>query len=375
MAGASAEVPTCPEVTLSAAAHRFFARKADELRRKTESHGQPNASQTAKLLRSLAASVRSTLEWSDCVRVNLRHPDIAVRKIDRAFTSLSWNFEANVPLKKTAPDAAKTARPGRRSNGKRQAVNASVPRNSPPRITKIIDVVETLARFFKDEYPTWLLQSTEGRALVRKNAETRAHSLNPAQPPEPPASVTSKARCSQGEVVSAEKRPPFLVHGSKKGGFPVTKEKRNRGKVVTIIRRVTGDQQLLLKEMKQRLGCGGKLVPTAGAVDADAFDVEIQGDSQDRVRRFLTARGCLKGVSGRNRALAEQKSKQSKGEKTKGTKTAVGDGPKAVVLTMDVQKIKQMKPSQLKQQLKARALSTQGNKKELLKRLLEFSIA
>lgn len=399
-----AESCVSPEVLASAAASRFFADKVEELQRKHAKFGAPGRQQTASLLRSLPPLITRVLKWKDGCRVNLRHPDIAVRKVDRAFTSLCWSYQDNAPL------IAK--------KGKGVVSRA-------PTIAKVIDAMHLLSRFFSEEYPKWLMESKEGMALIaERRAERDAvaaislmdNTANSASqscsggawtgdgdraggammPPVPPAPAAGKyyppANAVGVELGSTSSRPPFLVHGSKKGGFPVMKEKRNRGKVVTIIRRVTGKQQLLLKDLKSKFGCGGKLIPSAGGADDQAFDIEIQGDLQERVKSYLAKRGCIKGVSGAQRAKAEGLTGKSKG-KTRKKNVGVGGGvcsggggssggvksctsSKAVtVLTMDIKKMKAMKPAQLKAQLKARGLTTQGNKKELLKRLLELSIA
>lgn len=331
----------------------FLTKELTEFRLKLNKFGNPNKKQIYKILHALTTNLRYVSKWGSEIRVNLRHPDIAVRSVDRAFTSLSWNFENNSPQGKVG--------------------------SAPPSMIKIIDTLQTLARFFEIDYPKWLTTSKEGKALVssRISAENTVKFLGTMDNDNVATSVPD---CVVKRDVEhyIKKRLPYMVHGSKKGGFPVTKEKRNRGKIVTVIRRVTGDQQLLLKELKTKLGCGGCLVKTHGTVNEEAFDVEIQGDSMDRVKTFLSKRGCLKGVSGTNRAKAEKLSNKKSNKSNK----KIGNDKKICVnqnvpitLTMDAKVIKTMKPSALKIQLKARGLSTQGNRKDLIQRLQQFSIA
>ena len=52
----------------------------------------------------------------------------------------------------------------------------------------------------------------------------------------------------------------FQVGGTKKGGMPVTTEKRPRGKTVTVIGNVKGDKEELIRLLKSRLGCGGHAI-------------------------------------------------------------------------------------------------------------------
>ena len=70
----------------------------------------------------------------------------------------------------------------------------------------------------------------------------------------------------------------WKVPKTRKGGWPLSKERRASGKWVTVISRVEGNRGALLKALKGQLGCGG-------SVSEDR--VEIQGDHQDRVREFL----------------------------------------------------------------------------------------
>ena len=85
---------------------------------------------------------------------------------------------------------------------------------------------------------------------------------------------------------------PFQVGGTKKGGMPVTTEKRPRGKTVTLISNVRGDKGELIQMLKHALGCGGRAV---------AHDkVEIQGDHADAIQGLLLRHvgvGAMRGVA------------------------------------------------------------------------------
>ncbi len=85
----------------------------------------------------------------------------------------------------------------------------------------------------------------------------------------------------------------FQVGGTKKGGMPVTTEKRPRGKTVTVIGNVKGDKAELIRLLKSSLGCGGH------AIGHDR--VEIQGDHASAIQDLLLKHGgsgAMKGVAG-----------------------------------------------------------------------------
>jgi translation initiation factor 1 (eIF-1/SUI1) len=93
--------------------------------------------------------------------------------------------------------------------------------------------------------------------------------------PEAPAPPADKA---------APSKPVFSFHvgRTRKGGYPITLEKRPGGKTMTIIRNVSGDADALLTLLKKRCAAGGK-----------AFDdwVEVQGDHCDKVQTLLKEMG------------------------------------------------------------------------------------
>ncbi|HIA48459.1 MAG TPA: hypothetical protein EYN96_10950 [Candidatus Hydrogenedentes bacterium] len=84
------------------------------------------------------------------------------------------------------------------------------------------------------------------------------------------------------ELVKAEilykRQHPYSVGRTRKGGWPVSKERRAAGKVVTLVGHVSGDTKALLKELQKALGAGGK-------IDGDA--IQLQGDHVETVLQFL----------------------------------------------------------------------------------------
>ena len=82
------------------------------------------------------------------------------------------------------------------------------------------------------------------------------------------------------EAAPTEKAParPYRIAKTRKGGLPVTVEKRARGKVVTVVRNISGDGASLLKDLKRRCGAGG-------VVREDS--IEIQGDHREKVEAYL----------------------------------------------------------------------------------------
>jgi translation initiation factor 1 len=71
---------------------------------------------------------------------------------------------------------------------------------------------------------------------------------------------------------------PYRVAKTRKGRLPIALEKRARGKVVTVVKNISGDSEALLKELKRRCGAGG-------VVRDDS--VEIQGDHRERIDAYI----------------------------------------------------------------------------------------
>lgn len=91
-----------------------------------------------------------------------------------------------------------------------------------------------------------------------------------------PASPTPKAR-PKAEIVKAAPLP-YRVARTRKGGWPLSFEKRAAGKLVTILRNVSGDGKALLKALRKHCATGGVLREDA---------IELQGDHRDKVMAFL----------------------------------------------------------------------------------------
>lgn len=86
----------------------------------------------------------------------------------------------------------------------------------------------------------------------------------PAAPAAPKAEILTEAA--------------FRVQKTKKGGWPVSFEKRAAGKVVTILGGVSGDGEALLKALKKHCATGGHF---------NADQIELQGDHRAKVSAWL----------------------------------------------------------------------------------------
>ena len=93
----------------------------------------------------------------------------------------------------------------------------------------------------------------------------------PDAPPPAPAKTVA-------EIVRPKADAPFHVGRTRKGGMPLSIEKRPGGKVATLIGNVQGNADALLSLLKKRCGAGG--VVREGAV-------EIQGDHRSRIEVIL----------------------------------------------------------------------------------------
>jgi translation initiation factor 1 (eIF-1/SUI1) len=157
---------------------------------------------------------------------------------------------------------------------------------------------------------------------------------------------------------------PYSVRATKKGGVPCAVESRKHHKVV-VLSNIEGDVPALLSALQKSLGTGGVRKGTT---------IEVQGEHHlEKVRKFCLNSGCVVGASKQSKAEAaaagnsKTKDNPKKSETTaKATKKAPPDND----ATLSSKDIKGMKPIELKEHLAARQLPTQGNKKELLARLL-----
>jgi translation initiation factor 1 len=75
-------------------------------------------------------------------------------------------------------------------------------------------------------------------------------------------------------------RPAYRIERTRKGGWPVSVERRPGGKVVTIIRSCSGDLSALLRVLKKHCAAGGV---------AREDSIELQGDHRAKVEAFLSA--------------------------------------------------------------------------------------
>jgi translation initiation factor 1 (eIF-1/SUI1) len=183
----------------------------------------------------------------------------------------------------------------------------------------------------------------------------------------------------------AECEAEWTVQGTKKGGLPIKVETRRNGKKVVMIEHVSGDLDALLSDMKCALGTGGVARPEVGTV-------EVQGGHHEKaVRDFLNASGRLTGVNKKSIAAGNAAKGAAKSGSVAARRAADGRAeltaksqpPPSKKVTVDAEKlapldskrVKAMKPPELKAQLLARGESAQGNKKELLKRLLALNVS
>jgi translation initiation factor 1 (eIF-1/SUI1) len=114
----------------------------------------------------------------------------------------------------------------------------------------------------------------------------------------PAESLTSRPFAQLGRVaaenadvrpapVPAEKTPAksgagFAVARTRKGGYPIFVERRGAGKVVTVVRNVSGDAEKLAGLLKKRCASGGRAIEGA---------VEVQGDHAGKVEAILREMG------------------------------------------------------------------------------------
>ena len=92
----------------------------------------------------------------------------------------------------------------------------------------------------------------------------------------PPAETKHKAE------ILAPAKLPYSIERTKKGGYDIRFEHRAKGKGVTVLRRVQGDGDALLKKLKKKCGAGG-------VVHEDS--IELQGDHQKAIEHFLRGEG------------------------------------------------------------------------------------
>ena len=177
----------------------------------------------------------------------------------------------------------------------------------------------------------------------------------------------------------------FTVRATKKGNVPIVVESRKHHKVI-VLSNIEGDGAQLLSLLKKKLGTGGVLrtnnTENGGRSDS-CCRIEINGENKkhiETIQRYICLEAkCLIGASKQTKEAIEitdkNTNKNTNKNKTDGatatttntirTKQAIQIAP-----SLTSKAIKTMKPIQLKAQLAARQLSTQGNKKELIARLV-----
>lgn len=353
---------------------------------KVETHGEPSASQLGSFLRSLVVDVRKSLGWGPDVRVYLGSRDPNVREIERTFrSSFKWDFEANGPVRKSSA----------------AVLSESDALSLKPTTQKIVFGLEHLRRYFANvekEISTHPPPKPSLSEVIDRNENGSNTS-----------SVAIKTIARRDAKAQTDRAPKYVVRGSKKGALPLVLEKRRHGKVVSVIRNVEGDAKSLLVELKHYLGTGGTVVPMretsvkprdhsrmlksrstkhrrSTEESPRYMQVEIQGNHMKRIGAYLSKKGGLSGVNRHAKAAAEALASKKKSDKAKKSDKKIIVAGRRVDASnaaskklpdlskpLDTKAVKKMNPTTLKLVLKARGLSTQGTKKELIKRVLEGS--
>lgn len=311
-------------------------------------------------LKKLVKELRKGLGWKG-VKVYLGNKNPSVREIERSFRQhMKWDFEENKPLKQSKKEE----------------------NPQPPKIKDVVFGLTYLKRHFDSvEKDSWKINLDAIPEVDRSRKSSEAKKSKSM------AERDVKAKREKDK----RKKLKYKVHGSKKGGLPVRVEKRKHGKIVTVIQNVEGDAKKLLKELKNELGTGGSICEQPGNeskkkkrslkddTEIVLVQVEIQGDHLKDITSFLSKKGGLRGVdtssSKASRALG---SKDKDGKSLKKDKDVKLDSKKKLPSDMpdlskplDNKDVKGMKPAILKLILKARGLSIQGSKKELIKRVID----
>ena len=182
----------------------------------------------------------------------------------------------------------------------------------------------------------------------------------------------------------------FTVRATKKGNVPIVVESRKHHKVI-VLSNIEGDGAQLLSLLKKKLGTGGVLrtnnTENGGRSDS-CCRIEINGENKkhiETIQRYICLEAkCLIGASKQTKEAIEITDKNMNKNTNKNKNKNKTDGATTTTTTNTIRtkpaiqmdpsltskEIKTMKPIQLKAQLAARQLSTQGNKKELIARLV-----
>jgi translation initiation factor 1 (eIF-1/SUI1) len=196
------------------------------------------------------------------------------------------------------------------------------------------------------------------------------------RPPQPPVTanqntdannITTAAATSYNQDAS-KSLPLYTVRATKKGGVPCAVESRKHHKVV-VLSNIEGDVPALLSALQKTLGTGGV---------RKGNSIEVQGEHHlEKIKRFCLTSGCVVGASKQNKEEAHATTGKNSNHKNKKSETSTNTATTTTAIKAAVdgtaalsqKEIKTMKPTELKEHLAARQLSTQGNKKELLARL------
>jgi translation initiation factor 1 len=82
--------------------------------------------------------------------------------------------------------------------------------------------------------------------------------------------------------VAPPRKLTYRVERTRKGGYDIAFERRAKGKGVTVLRRVRGDGNALLKTLRKKCGAGG-------TIHEDS--IELQGDHCKAVEDMLRGMG------------------------------------------------------------------------------------
>lgn len=175
----------------------------------------------------------------------------------------------------------------------------------------------------------------------------------------------NQTNASCGKTEEVQHTLPYTVRATKKGGVPCVVESRKHHKVV-VLNNIEGDSAALLSALQKKLGAGGV---------CKGKSIEVHGEHHlEKIKNFCLNSGCVMGASKQNKtaaAVATQKKNKTSNDKGKNEASAKTKPSIDVTKPLSSKEIKAMKPIELKEHLSGRKLSTQGNKKELISRLLE----
>ncbi len=115
-------------------------------------------------------------------------------------------------------------------------------------------------------------RDTGGTPLTSNPFASLKEQLGGSELPEQRAGASNASRA---EIVP---KRDWTVPKTRKGGWPLSIEKRGGGKVVTVIEPVEGDSNKLLKALRKQCGAGGAAKPGRA---------ELQGDHREAIQAFL----------------------------------------------------------------------------------------